>query len=63
MVLCQHCSNLYTFLWIPGDMSTMEKEWKQEFHEWKTRYIVDWKNQFDNFLNNYEKRLKTCGVP
>ncbi|KAK7090069.1 acetylcholinesterase-like [Littorina saxatilis] len=46
-----------------SDMSTMEKEWKQEFHEWKTRYIVDWKNQFDNFLNNYEKRLKTCGMP
>lgn len=46
-----------------SDMSDMEKEWKTEFHEWKTRYIVDWKNQFDNFLNNYEKRLKTCGTP
>ncbi|KAK7486471.1 hypothetical protein BaRGS_00022272 [Batillaria attramentaria] len=46
-----------------SDITSMEKEWKVEFHEWKTRYIVDWKNQFDNFLNNYEKRLKTCGVP
>lgn len=46
-----------------SDITSMEKEWKVEFHEWKTHYIVDWKNQFDNFLNNYEKRLKTCGLP
>ena len=42
-------------------MSEMEKEWKVMFNEWRNKYIVDWKTQFDNFLNNYDRQLQECG--
>ena len=61
MMICYTLVNVLVLR--AGDISTMEKEWKTEFHEWKTRYIVDWKNQFDSFVNNYENRMKTCSVP
>ncbi|NP_001267763.1 acetylcholinesterase-like isoform X1 [Aplysia californica] len=44
-----------------SDISEAEREWKAEFHTWKTRYIVDWKTQFDHFLHNYQRRMGTCG--
>ena len=31
-------------------MSDTEAQWKQEFHQWTTRYMVDWKTQYDDFL-------------
>jgi len=32
------------------DISETEKEWKLQFREWSTQYIVDWKIQYDNFM-------------
>ncbi|XP_071084519.1 acetylcholinesterase 1-like isoform X3 [Haliotis cracherodii] len=46
-----------------ADISSVEKDWKESYNEWKTRYIVDWKHQFDSFLKNYERRFQTCGMP
>jgi acetylcholinesterase len=34
------------------DISETEKEWKLQFHEWSTQYIVDWKIQYDNFIGS-----------
>lgn len=39
-------------------MPTVEKEWKLQFHEWSTKYIVDWKQQYDNFMRTSRDR---CG--
>ncbi|CAG5119696.1 unnamed protein product [Candidula unifasciata] len=44
-----------------SDISDVEREWKKQFHEWKTHYIVDWKTQFDNFLSSYQRRMGSCG--
>ena len=49
-----HCFN-FVFRFI-GDIEEAEKEWKLQFHEWSTKYIVDWKHQYDYFLKNQHKR-------
>ncbi|XP_069103406.1 acetylcholinesterase-like isoform X1 [Argopecten irradians] len=43
-----------------ADMTELEKQWKVQFSEWSTKYIVDWKNQFDNFRRDYEQRNEEC---
>ncbi len=43
---------------LAEDMTEAEKEWKLQFHEWSTKYIVDWKQQYDNFLKNQRDQ---CG--
>ncbi|KAK6962801.1 acetylcholinesterase [Biomphalaria glabrata] len=42
------------------NITDAETEWKLQFNEWKTKYIVDWKTQFDNFLQNYQRRMGSC---
>uniref|UniRef100_A0A0B7BAT8 Carboxylic ester hydrolase n=1 Tax=Arion vulgaris TaxID=1028688 RepID=A0A0B7BAT8_9EUPU len=39
----------------------VKKELKEQFNEWKTHYIVEWKTQLDNFLSTYQRRRSTCG--
>lgn len=43
-----------------ADMSEMEVEWKVQFNEWSTKYIVDWKQQFDSFMLDHNERMSTC---
>ncbi|XP_074657701.1 acetylcholinesterase-like [Tubulanus polymorphus] len=38
-------------------ISLAERRWKLQFNEWSTRYIVEWKRQYDNFIND---QLKFC---
>lgn len=33
-----------------ANINEQEKAWKLEFSEWTTRYIVDWKTQYDLFV-------------
>ena len=40
----------FLFILLSEDISETEKEWKLQFNEWSTQYIVDWKIQYDNFL-------------
>ncbi len=39
-----------------GGIDDAEKQWKLQFHEWSTKYIVDWKHQFDFFVRNQQAR-------
>ncbi|XP_013408916.1 acetylcholinesterase isoform X2 [Lingula anatina] len=32
------------------DIHEAERQWKEQFHEWSTRYIVDWKHQYDQYM-------------
>lgn len=32
------------------DIGDAEREWKLQFHEWRTKYIVDWKLQYENYM-------------
>ena len=48
------------FLLFSADMSEMEVEWKVQFNEWSTKYIVDWKQQFDSFMLDHNERMTTC---
>ena len=41
-----------------GDISEVEQEWKIQFHEWSTKYIVDWKLQYDAFTRSEKSE---CG--
>ena len=43
---------------VAEDITTAEKEWKLQFHEWSTKYIVDWKIQYDSFMKTSRER---CG--
>ena len=52
-----HCIN-FVFR-LPGDIEEAEKQWKLQFHEWSTKYIVDWKHQYDYFLKNQHKRCRS----
>ena len=45
-------------LLIAEDISEVEQEWKVQFHEWSTKYIVDWKLQYDAFTKGKESE---CG--
>ncbi|XP_062605522.1 acetylcholinesterase-like [Saccostrea cucullata] len=46
-----------------ANMSDVEREWKLEFYQWKTNYMVQWQRQFDEFVRNYEDRLQSCSAP
>uniref|UniRef100_A0A915K0B0 Carboxylic ester hydrolase n=1 Tax=Romanomermis culicivorax TaxID=13658 RepID=A0A915K0B0_ROMCU len=39
-----------------ADLTDIELRWKQQFSKWEQEYIVDWKNEFDQFqrLNKYK---------
>ena len=34
-----------------GDISEAERKWKQQFNDWSTKYMVNWKAEFDNYVN------------
>ncbi|XP_071798342.1 acetylcholinesterase-like [Asterias amurensis] len=34
-----------------GDISEAERKWKQQFDDWSTKYMVNWKAEFDNYVN------------
>ena len=38
-----------------ADIDEVEAQWKMQFHEWNTRYIVDWKAQFDRYVRHTNK--------
>ena len=38
-----------------ADIDEVEAQWKTQFHEWNTRYIVDWKAQFDRYVRQTRK--------
>lgn len=47
-----------------ADMSEMEVEWKLQFNEWSTKYIVEWKQQFDSFLLDHGlNQNRNCPSP
>ncbi|XP_053403602.1 acetylcholinesterase-like [Mercenaria mercenaria] len=47
-----------------ADMSEMEVEWKLQFNEWSTKYIVEWKQQFDSFLLDHGlSKNRNCPTP
>lgn len=48
---------------FPANMSDVEREWKLEFYQWKTNYMVQWQKQFDKFVKSYEDRLQSCSAP
>jgi hypothetical protein len=39
-----------------ADITDREKAWKLEFSEWTTRYIVDWKTQYDLYIKQQKDR-------
>ncbi|OWA49932.1 Acetylcholinesterase [Hypsibius exemplaris] len=40
---------------MTADIDEVEAQWKTQFHEWNTRYIVDWKAQFDRYVRHTNK--------
>lgn len=54
---------LSCFISFPANMSDIEREWKIEFYQWKTNYMVQWQKQFDDFVKSYEDRLQSCSAP
>jgi acetylcholinesterase len=34
-----------------GDISEAERIWKQQFNDWSTKYMVNWKAEFDKYVN------------
>jgi len=40
---------------VAAHISDREKAWKLEFSEWTTRYIVDWKTQYDLYVNRLQR--------
>lgn len=37
-------------LYLTGNIKEAETQWKKSFHEWNTKYIVDWKVQYDMYM-------------
>ncbi|XP_022095317.1 acetylcholinesterase-like isoform X2 [Acanthaster planci] len=35
-----------------ADINEAEMKWKEEFHQWSTKYMVDWKAEFNNYIYN-----------
>ena len=55
------CLCLYTeHKMAVGDITEDEKEWKLQFHEWRTKYIVDWKRQYDTFMRSQARNKDQC---
>ncbi|XP_022095277.1 cholinesterase 2-like [Acanthaster planci] len=42
---------LPTLVTQTGDISEAERKWKQQFNDWSTKYMVNWKAEFDNYIN------------
>jgi len=40
---------------VVAHISEREKAWKLEFTEWTTRYIVDWKTQYELYVNRQQQ--------
>ncbi|XP_077988195.1 cholinesterase-like [Glandiceps talaboti] len=34
------------------DINDAERKWKEEFHKWSTKYMVDWKAEFNHYVTN-----------
>ncbi|XP_033638205.1 acetylcholinesterase-like isoform X1 [Asterias rubens] len=43
-----------------ADINEAEMKWKEEFHQWSTKYMVDWKAEFDNYIYNKDQE---CSRP
>lgn len=46
-----------------ADITDREKAWKLEFSEWTTRYIVDWKTQYDLYIKQQKDRCASQPQP
>ena len=58
-----HRSNLLFgnfFSFCTADINEAEMKWKEEFHQWSTKYMVDWKAEFDNYIYNKDQE---CSRP
>ncbi|XP_038051124.1 cholinesterase 2-like [Patiria miniata] len=42
---------LPTLVTQTGDISEAERKWKQQFNDWSTKYMVNWKAEFDSYIN------------
>ena len=42
---------MYDYYTNSGDISEAERRWKQQFNDWSTKYMVNWKAEFDNYIN------------
>ncbi|CAH1780985.1 unnamed protein product [Owenia fusiformis] len=42
-----------------ANITEEEKSWKLEFSEWRTQYIVDWKQQYDNFIRAQQSQCES----
>ncbi|XP_033637444.1 acetylcholinesterase-like [Asterias rubens] len=40
-----------TLITQTGDISEAERKWKQQFDDWSTKYMVNWKAEFDKYVN------------
>ncbi|XP_070539013.1 acetylcholinesterase-like isoform X2 [Ptychodera flava] len=45
----EYVPNLVT---ATADINEAEREWKEEFHRWSTKYMVDWKAEFSHYVTN-----------
>jgi len=45
---------------VSAHISDREKAWKLEFSEWTTRYIVDWKTQYDLYVSRQQQGGDGC---
>ncbi|CAK9290290.1 unnamed protein product [Gordionus sp. m RMFG-2023] len=44
------------------DLSDTEIQWKSQFNDWKTKYIVDWKLQFDKYVTRQNTKYENCAI-
>ncbi|NP_001306897.1 acetylcholinesterase-like precursor [Saccoglossus kowalevskii] len=45
----EYIPNLVT---TTADIKEEEQKWKEEFHRWSTKYMVDWKAEFNHYVTN-----------
>lgn len=54
--LLKSCSSV-----VAAGISDKERDWKLQFDEWSTHYIVNWKTEFDEFLRQRNSRDRCSG--
>ncbi|XP_077988194.1 cholinesterase-like [Glandiceps talaboti] len=45
-----------------ADIEEAEKRWKEEFHQWSTKYMGDWKAEFQNYVT-YKGQICNVNEP
>ena len=45
---------MFWSLFLSANIDESERQWKEDFYQWSTKYMVDWKAEFNHYLYNKE---------